>query len=545
MSAPFPPMATPTLPMATARTPPASADTWKYAHNLKVLRRRDPSIAAIFDQFSHVCVYTHDGARWTKQGVEGSMFLFERDAYPPYGLYILNRTGTADFIQPVLPELSLQAHEKYLLLRSYPAFTAGRMGRLPPPGPGSKFDPTYAVPGVERLTDGQKGEGVTIGLWCFATDARESMQDVVMRLHSYVQRNEPYPDEYKYLPNQPPPTHRASPSLDALFSKLSPSPAPSQAQTQAPRGQALLDSIFASASTPSAPANYEGDNEDSSPAPSPAPVPAHAHSQSHTTFSQTTHTTTTTTQTQIHAGHTPAQERTPRATAPQLIDEDALDLLPPAPRKRNRRKDKDKAKGVVSPTAPLSPAPVAAPTPAPAAPAPAPKATGGVAFSPAPDPFAANAEEVVPELDFGDADAMASLLVAPAKSGRKKGRREKAAAGAEATGPPTQVQPGVQVLARPAPPAQPAAPPAQPPQPARASQPAQPSQPPQQRAQQTQPQAPEGPLDPARARAAILTSLPPSLPAGLGRNDFVREVLTLIHRDKSFVDTLWGNYTSR
>jgi hypothetical protein len=50
----------------------------RYNYNLKVLRRRDPSIISIFDQFSHVCVYHHNGNKWEKQGYEGSMFLYER-----------------------------------------------------------------------------------------------------------------------------------------------------------------------------------------------------------------------------------------------------------------------------------------------------------------------------------------------------------------------------------------------------------------------------------------------------------------------------------
>ena len=61
--------------------PPQSmgmSPTSRYNHNLKVLRRRDPSIISIFDQFSHVCVYHHNGMKWEKQGFEGSMFLYER-----------------------------------------------------------------------------------------------------------------------------------------------------------------------------------------------------------------------------------------------------------------------------------------------------------------------------------------------------------------------------------------------------------------------------------------------------------------------------------
>jgi hypothetical protein len=50
----------------------------RYNHNLRVLRRRDPSILSIFDQFSHVCVYHHNEGKWEKQGYEGSMFLYER-----------------------------------------------------------------------------------------------------------------------------------------------------------------------------------------------------------------------------------------------------------------------------------------------------------------------------------------------------------------------------------------------------------------------------------------------------------------------------------
>lgn len=68
---------TPSLPVQpephTGMTPAS-----RYNHNLKVLRRRDPSIVSIFDQFSHVCVYHHNGKKWEKHGFEGSMFLYER-----------------------------------------------------------------------------------------------------------------------------------------------------------------------------------------------------------------------------------------------------------------------------------------------------------------------------------------------------------------------------------------------------------------------------------------------------------------------------------
>ncbi|KAG0697063.1 hypothetical protein DFH29DRAFT_857328 [Suillus ampliporus] len=191
----------------------------RYLSNMKVVRRRDPSIVSIFDQFSHVCVYHHNGDKWEKQGYEGSMFLYERDSYPPYGLYILNRVGMDDYIQRLYPEDGIGAHGSYLMMRHYPDFTARRLAearaKLPlskQEGPGSKFAPEFVVPDLEQLQDAEKGRSQTVGLWCFATDARESMQDVVLRLHSYIKKNIPYPDEYRYGPDRPPPPNFRSSS---------------------------------------------------------------------------------------------------------------------------------------------------------------------------------------------------------------------------------------------------------------------------------------------------------------------------------------------
>ncbi|KAG2144135.1 uncharacterized protein EDB93DRAFT_1321646 [Suillus bovinus] len=191
----------------------------RYISNMKVVRRRDPSIVSIFDQFSHVCVYHHNGDKWEKQGYEGSMFLYERDSYPPYGLYILNRVGMDDYIQRLYPEDGIGAHGSYLMMRHYPDFTTRRLAeardKLPlskQEGPASKFAPEFVVPNLEQLQDSEKGRSQTVGLWCFATDARESMQDVVLRLHSYIKKNLPYPEEYRYGPDRPPPPNFRSSS---------------------------------------------------------------------------------------------------------------------------------------------------------------------------------------------------------------------------------------------------------------------------------------------------------------------------------------------
>lgn len=51
-----------------------------YDHNLRSVRRRDPTIVTIFDKFDHVCVYLLQNGKWEKAGYEGAAFLFERYA---------------------------------------------------------------------------------------------------------------------------------------------------------------------------------------------------------------------------------------------------------------------------------------------------------------------------------------------------------------------------------------------------------------------------------------------------------------------------------
>ncbi|KAG5341417.1 hypothetical protein C0989_010783 [Termitomyces sp. Mn162] len=226
----------------------------RYQHNLKVLRRRDPSITSIFDQFSHVCVYHHNGTKWEKLGYEGSMFLYERETYPPYGFYILNRMGTDDHVQRLYPEDNIGAHGSYLIIRSYPEFTDRRLANVRATHNDAaldKFHDAYAVPNVESLSASQKGESKTIGLWMFATDSREPLIDTFTRLHSYIKRNQPYPQEFRYGPDRPPPTSLANrsqangvSSLPATPSAIS-FPGSAQGQTLQPTGLSELDKLFA------------------------------------------------------------------------------------------------------------------------------------------------------------------------------------------------------------------------------------------------------------------------------------------------------------
>ncbi|KAI0746542.1 hypothetical protein C8Q80DRAFT_1105254 [Daedaleopsis nitida] len=60
-------------------------------------------------------------------------------------------------------------------------------------------------------------------------------------------------------------------------------------------------------------------------------------------------------------------------------------------------------------------------------------------------------------------------------------------------------------------------------------------------------QSQEGALNGAAAKEAILAAMSAAAPGqiGIAKNDFVRELLTLIHTDSKFVDNLWQDYTSR
>ncbi|KAJ7885120.1 hypothetical protein B0H14DRAFT_2699818, partial [Mycena olivaceomarginata] len=239
----------------------------RYAHNLKVLRRRDPSIIKIFDQFSHVCVYHHNGITWEKNGYEGSMFLYESDSYPPYGFYILNRMGMDDYIQRLYPEDVSGPHGTYLMLRSYPAFATRRVSAVlaSHDEPPHKFADAWAFPELDN-PDLDKGEGHTVGLWMFPTDAREPMIDVMVRLHSYVKQNVPT------APTGPPPPNphlrTTSPSPPPHESHVNPTsnapsaPTAGESDSAFPTGSATeLDQLFArmrrtssSAATPTTPA---------------------------------------------------------------------------------------------------------------------------------------------------------------------------------------------------------------------------------------------------------------------------------------------------
>ena len=90
--------------------------------------------------------------------------------------------GMDDHIQRLYPEDSIGAHSSYLIIRSYPEFTARRLAAArasaTPDMVKNKFSAIYTVPDVDKS---EKGDSETIGLWMFTTDSREPLFDVFSR----------------------------------------------------------------------------------------------------------------------------------------------------------------------------------------------------------------------------------------------------------------------------------------------------------------------------------------------------------------------------
>ena len=107
-----------------------------------------------------------------------------RDAYPPYGFYILNRVGMDDYISRLYPEDELFDQANILIIRSFPDFLARRLASIETSTSGQtpdKFSNIYAIPNALDLSTKEKGRFINIGLWMQPTNSRESMLKVMKR----------------------------------------------------------------------------------------------------------------------------------------------------------------------------------------------------------------------------------------------------------------------------------------------------------------------------------------------------------------------------
>ncbi|KZT33175.1 hypothetical protein SISSUDRAFT_1037224 [Sistotremastrum suecicum HHB10207 ss-3] len=196
----------------------------RYTQNFKVLQRHDPTITSVFDQFNLVTLYQlQENGEWDNMGYEGPLFFFEREQEPRYGFFVLNRVGIEDYVQHLRAEDNVEPNPKLLFYRS--------------------SDPSKPY---------------VVGMWTHqeegASDSQDRLAKTMLRLQTCLQTGEPYPQEYRIettMKKSDTPAPSGSNQLDALLAKLVPPTEQSRTSTPAPdtelTGKALLDSMFASA----------------------------------------------------------------------------------------------------------------------------------------------------------------------------------------------------------------------------------------------------------------------------------------------------------
>lgn len=70
--------------------------------NVNVLRRHDPNVSLIVDHTSYVVLYRFAHGAWSKTGLEGTLFIYQRDVAPYFGVFVLNRQGLNNFCEPLV-----------------------------------------------------------------------------------------------------------------------------------------------------------------------------------------------------------------------------------------------------------------------------------------------------------------------------------------------------------------------------------------------------------------------------------------------------------
>lgn len=162
-----------------------------YESNLKTIRRRHPEVTGYFDNFTHVQLYLRivnaDNSYTWDDVAGGSLFLVERECYPPYAFYVLNRMGRDDKILPIWPEdevISMEGGKPgFTAWKTWPAWTKQRLATLPPLKELSPFDPRAAVDvqAMSQVPKESRGAPLGWGLWAKATGGREQIFSVLQR----------------------------------------------------------------------------------------------------------------------------------------------------------------------------------------------------------------------------------------------------------------------------------------------------------------------------------------------------------------------------
>jgi len=87
---------------------------------LKALKKVDPYIISIVAHSSQVALYQYKTGMgpWEKTEVEGTLFVYQREAEPQYGFTIMNRLSMENMVEPVTTELDFQIQTPFLLYRN-------------------------------------------------------------------------------------------------------------------------------------------------------------------------------------------------------------------------------------------------------------------------------------------------------------------------------------------------------------------------------------------------------------------------------------------
>ena len=80
----------------------------------------DPYIVNIEAHSSQVALYKYNSGKgdWEKTEVEGTLFVYEREAEPQHGFTIMNRLSMDNLVEPVTKELDFQLQSPFLLYRN-------------------------------------------------------------------------------------------------------------------------------------------------------------------------------------------------------------------------------------------------------------------------------------------------------------------------------------------------------------------------------------------------------------------------------------------
>ena len=81
----------------------------------------DPYIVSIEAHSGQVALYKFSGAKgdWEKTEVEGTLFVYQREADPQYGFTIMNRLSMDNLVEPITKDLDFQLQSPFLLYRNH------------------------------------------------------------------------------------------------------------------------------------------------------------------------------------------------------------------------------------------------------------------------------------------------------------------------------------------------------------------------------------------------------------------------------------------